>query len=425
MVVQESRQLLALNENNAQCLDPKAVCTANDVRVAKVFASSVNGQTLQNPETDVFECVSGERLDITIGQIQLVAGPDRYDIGVILNENGSSAQSTENQCTQIMFDKNETSNDPGTLFDMDGDACGDLVGSKNVTFDDPSTAPTTTIICNADPGGFSNTVIAGYCTTWKQNKDNDCHGEDITAIPGTKSKCRCENVEFNIETADISSSPSSEPSSAPSAVPSTSPSAEPSAEPSSAPSDVPSAMPTQCLLPPECNVEDMTLPCLGHIPPILTDLADIVKEIPVNTCNLMFSAEDTVTKQGTGCASNVTEVTRIYTIFDDVGNEMTCPQIFTIQNEDDPTIDPTFSPQGEDLNCTSLGTVPATPTAKDTCNRDVDVEYTCCFNIESNLFDGQNIHELFLDRTWIATDSCGNVATVVQKNSVDTTCSGN
>ena len=423
MVVQESRQLLALNENNAQCLDPKAVCTANDVRVAKVFASSVNGQTLQNPETDVFECVSGERLDITIGQIQLVAGPDRYDIGVILNENGSSAQSTENQCTQIMFDKNETANDPDALFDLDNDACGDLSESKNVTFDDPSTAPTTTIICNAAPGGFSNTVIAGYCTTWKQNKDNDCNGEDITALPGTKSKCRCEDVEFNIETADISSSPSSEPSSAPSPVPSASPSAQPSAQPSSAPSDVPSAMPTQCLLPPECEVGDITLPCLGHIPDPLTDITDIVKSIPVNTCNLMFSVKDIVTKEGTGCASDITEVTRTYTISDAVGNEMTCPQIFTIKNEQDPRIDPEFSPQGEDLDRSSLGTVPATPNATDTCGRDVDVQYACCFNIEPNVLDGQSINELFLDRTWTATDSCGNTARVLQKNPVHPTCS--
>jgi hypothetical protein len=171
-------------------------CTANDVRFAAL-------DVLSGPTG----CMLGETINVTV-LVTLESGPERFDIGIWINESGGSALSDpDGTCYRdfldpVSIDNSDCDLDGGPYYNAPGedDSCGDVpaVGSdpcggltgpcsdgggtclftfRTVTLD---------LLCSdGDGNGF---VDAGWATSWDNNPDNDCNDE-LDTDPGTGSKC--------------------------------------------------------------------------------------------------------------------------------------------------------------------------------------------------------------------------------------------
>lgn len=183
----------------ASCIEAasgNATCTANDVRISglEVFGSSGT-------------CVPGDFIDLTL-IATIESGPDRYDIGIWLNETGGSAlDDLTGTCFRTILTPLagdipcNHAGGVGPYLNADGDTCGDvpsLTGTCSVVQVPCSEGGGTctiskrtfdiTLKCNdSDNDGQAD---VSTCTSWDNNDNTSCTGAE-NAVPGTGSKCSC------------------------------------------------------------------------------------------------------------------------------------------------------------------------------------------------------------------------------------------
>jgi len=177
-------------------------CTANDVRL--VALDMISGPT---------SCMLGETVTLTV-RAKIESSPERYDIGLWINEVGGSALSDpDGTCYRDYLypaseDNSDCNHDSGPYYNGDGDDCGDVpaVGSSLcVSQTEPCTEGggtclltfhtfTLDILCfDGDGNGLVDT---GWATSWDNNAENECF-DVLGTDPGTPSKC------FATDTADF------------------------------------------------------------------------------------------------------------------------------------------------------------------------------------------------------------------------------
>ncbi|MGY0614487.1 hypothetical protein [Vibrio sp. FJH11] len=162
----------------------KAVCTANDVRVAKADNIEVLkiGEDDAEPGTTV--CVA-ER-DVTFsGDFYIVTGPERFDIGMYYqNDGGPNAKN--GFCTVYTLDNTYSTN----AWNGDGDACLDIAAEQTVIH-----ATELTVLCEDTDG--DGQLNLPNCVSWRQPGQNPVCSDESDLAAGTPSKCNCDDT-FNI-----------------------------------------------------------------------------------------------------------------------------------------------------------------------------------------------------------------------------------
>ena len=104
------------------------------------------------------------------------------------------------------------------------------------------------------------------------------------------------------------------------------------------------------------------------------------------------------------CADNYTLI-RTWTAEDNCGNKTTKSQIITIYDETPPEL---TIPADETVECDAVPTV-GDASATDLCDDDVDVKFDGEYRKDGECLDSYSI-----ERTWTATDNCGNETTLTQ-----------
>ena len=107
---------------------------------------------------------------------------------------------------------------------------------------------------------------------------------------------------------------------------------------------------------------------------------------------------------------NTKTITRTWIAADDCGNSTTAIQIITIKDQDPPVFNPV--PANLTLTCASDLPAPDAITATDNCGA-VGVRFT------QSVSDSTCVNHKTITRTWTATDTCGNTASVVQVITID------
>jgi hypothetical protein len=171
-------------------------CTANDVRFTAL-------DVISGPAS----CILGETVTVEV-EATLESGPERYDIGLWINERGGSALSDpDGTCYRdylhpVSSDNTDCNQDLGPFYNAPGDddLCGDVpaVGSDSCG---SLTGP-----CSVDGGtclftyhsltlsvlcvdmNFNGLVDTGWATSWDNNVVNEC-ADELDTDPGTGSKC--------------------------------------------------------------------------------------------------------------------------------------------------------------------------------------------------------------------------------------------
>jgi hypothetical protein len=101
-------------------------------------------------------------------------------------------------------------------------------------------------------------------------------------------------------------------------------------------------------------------------------------------------------------------ITRTWTFTDDAGNQTTCDQTITVQDTTDPVI---TCPPDVTFECVMGDAGEATAT--DNCDSDPEISFT-----------DETVNEFcptVIERTWVATDSCGNTDSCVQTITIQDT----
>ena len=146
---------------------------------------------------------------------------------------------------------------------------------------------------------------------------------------------------------------------------------------------------------------NMTLNCPGDTSVAITGMATATEE-----CNSppTISYSDVVDP---GLCPNTFTVTRTWSATDDCGNTSTCEQTIVVEDDTDPIIN---CPGNMTLNCPGDTMVSMTgmATATDECNANPVISYT------SIVTPGACANTFTLERTWMATDACGNTSSCVQ-----------
>ena len=165
---------------------------------------------------------------------------------------------------------------------------------------------------------------------------------------------------------------------------------------------------------------------VDNTPPVLTCPTNLTLECnsstdPTNTgyatatdnCDpsLAFGYSDQIIP-GTQCPQNYT-IIRLFSATDDCGNTGTCTQIIVVQDTAPPDI---TCPANVTIECTE-SSAPATTgeaTATDICDPFPTITY-----LDITLSTGGCTSEFIINRTWKATDDCGNFSTCVQVITID------
>ena len=114
---------------------------------------------------------------------------------------------------------------------------------------------------------------------------------------------------------------------------------------------------------------------------------------------------------GIGCPDGY-EITRTWTATDRCGNESTCEQIITIEDDVAPVV---FCPADVAIECLDSTSPDNTgvATATDVCDEAPDVVFS------DAVIDSACPEVFTINRTWTATDNCGNTSTCLQVISVE------
>ncbi len=167
------------------------VCTAQDSPIGNVVACVRNSNgSLSCDGKNISFCVLGETT-IFLLNLTVQANADRYDVGVFINPNGTSAR-TGGCCKYILApttvvngnDVNATGG-CGPYRNFDNDTCGDIKANE-LTY----AIIEVPLKCQ---GSVGSTLNGSFCTVWTQQSNSDCFGPE-SLKPGTGSKCKCSLV---------------------------------------------------------------------------------------------------------------------------------------------------------------------------------------------------------------------------------------
>lgn len=148
-------------------------CTANDVSIANV----TNVQILDDGCTSPSDTVTFK----ATWNVQSTA-TERYNIGLYFASQGQTSALTGTCAVSTLANSPVPPN-----YNFDGNACGDISSAGSV-----NPEITMTVQCK-DPDG-DNMLNLPYCTSWNQNiGENLSCSSPASAIPGSPSKCNCQN----------------------------------------------------------------------------------------------------------------------------------------------------------------------------------------------------------------------------------------
>ncbi len=158
-----------------------ANCTAEDIAIANIEITNVPDGCSGFGDTFQFD-----------GFLHVVShATNRYDVGFYLGPNAYT--STDSSCTVTVIDPNAIG---GT---QDGDVCGDV--SSAIEFLVPVTG-VTAVCADTNGDGFFD---VSTCSTWRQQASSTDCPDEAHALPGTKSKCNCEQVDTTLSVPQCTS----------------------------------------------------------------------------------------------------------------------------------------------------------------------------------------------------------------------------
>lgn len=154
------------------------------------------------------------------------------------------------------------------------------------------------------------------------------------------------------------------------------------------------------------SVEDTTPPVFTFVPGPITVNCDLVPHVgsPTATDNCASSVLISYigdTRTNGPCPDSYT-LTRSWKAADSCGNTAIATQLITVQDTTRPKF--TFIPVAITVSCDNIPG-PGTPTATDNCDNSVTIQYNGDLRIDGNCPSNYT-----LQRTWTATDNCGNTA---------------
>ncbi len=156
------------------------------------------------------------------------------------------------------------------------------------------------------------------------------------------------------------------------------------------------------------TVVDTTDPVLSGVPGNVTVECDSVPEpaspTATDICDTDVDISFTEVRTDGPCTDTYT-LTRTWTAVDDSLNSTSGTQIITVQDTTDPVL--SGVPGNVTVECDSVPE-PASPTATDNCDGDVDISFS---EVRT---DGPCADTYTLTRTWTATDNCGNSSSGTQ-----------
>ncbi|NWG01081.1 MAG: hypothetical protein HXY19_09080 [Thermoanaerobaculaceae bacterium] len=168
-------------------------CTANDTKIVLIGL----GQQSDG-------CVTGtDSQTIWLGAQVTTTATTRYDLGAFIHLDGLTTLT--GLCSRRALQPVSTLNGPyqpatgyGLFDNEDGDKCGEVRSTDPQTlyyWTFPITTP-----CVPSSDGF---LSMGRCGAWDNNANTTCNGF-WDALPGTSSKCRCEETATNIPAPALS-----------------------------------------------------------------------------------------------------------------------------------------------------------------------------------------------------------------------------
>lgn len=166
------------------------------------------------------------------------------------------------------------------------------------------------------------------------------------------------------------------------------------------------------------TVEDVTAPVFTFVPAPITVNCDAIPAVGTPEASDDCAADVSITYNGAnriaGNCQDTYTLERSWTAVDSCGNSVTALQVITVQDVTPPVF--TFIPAPITVNCDAIPPA-GTPIATDNCDIDVSIQY----NGEVRT-DGTCPNRYTLQRSWLATDNCGNTTLATQLVTVrDTT----
>lgn len=160
----------------------------------------------------------------------------------------------------------------------------------------------------------------------------------------------------------------------------------------------------------ELTVQDVSAPVLLTVPADAIVSCSNIPTVGTPTANDNCDTDLTINYNGQtrtdGNCPNSYALQRTWTISDDCGNATTAVQTITVEDITPPVF--TAVPAAITVSCDDIPVVD-TPVASDNCASNVTITYNGAGRIDGNCPDSYT-----LQRSWTATDSCGNAATAMQ-----------
>ena len=150
-----------------------------------------------------------------------------------------------------------------------------------------------------------------------------------------------------------------------------------------------------------------TFACITDVPAIDTSIVVVNEYCDDFTVDVVENDNG-----GGGCPGNEFVITRTFTVMDEAGNSQTCTQTLTVSDNIPPSLN---CPANVTIACTDDTTPSNTgsATASDNC----DVSPLVSFSDAT--VSGACPQEYTINRTWTATDNCGNTSTCLQTIFID------
>ena len=165
------------------------------------------------------------------------------------------------------------------------------------------------------------------------------------------------------------------------------------------------------------TVRDTIAPIFLTVPTDLTVDCDAIPAVgtpePIDNCDTDITLNyDGETRTDGSCADSYT-LTRQWTAIDNCGNSSTAQQVITVQD----TTPPIFLsvPTDITIDCDDVP-ISGVPQVTDNCDTDIEIDF-----IGEVRVDGNCPNNYYLERTWVASDNCGNTATAMQTLTVQDT----
>jgi len=158
------------------------------------------------------------------------------------------------------------------------------------------------------------------------------------------------------------------------------------------------------------TVEDKTAPVFTSIPAAITVSCEAIPAVgtPLATddCAVSVNISYNGATRIDGLCLDAYTLNRMWTAVDSCGNSATAMQTITVQDITPPIF--SFVPAPITVSCDAIPAV-ETPTATDNCDVTVNIQYNG--ELRSN---GSCPYNYTLQRTWVATDNCGNTSMATQ-----------